>query len=283
MKSLLRPILGLHMQARRGGKFVTCSTSSTRWAHSLHEPDSSTEPGFIKFPRTAHLYNLGRATRDDLIINKIEVCTLLATDAPNVRIVVQEKIDGANMGITLDQGLQFSIQNRSHYVNSKSHAQFKELDLWLQNHEADLWGVLTCNDTLQPGELIIFGEWVFAEHSIHYTKLPDFFIAFDLYDTRQKQFYSSSRLRDILKTTSLHAVHELKVQRNNGLSMKTAEQLVCTQSMYYNGMVEGVYVRWENDMWTVERAKVVRPDFVCGNKDWKKGQIMRNQLIKKTL
>ncbi|KAI5064333.1 hypothetical protein GOP47_0021003 [Adiantum capillus-veneris] len=204
---------------RGGGKSSACylttcmPTLLSRPVHSLSEPDKFTKEGFVKFPRTGHLYDLGRATRDDLIMNKAELCTFLDTEDRNISIVVQEKIDGANMGITVDETLAFRVQNRSHYVNSRSHAQFKELDLWLQTHEADLWGVLTCNDTLQPGELVLFGEWVFAKHSIHYTKLPDFFLAFDLYDTRQDKFYSSSRLRDILKTTSLHVIHEIQTCR----------------------------------------------------------------------
>ena len=29
---------------------------------------------------------------------------------------------------------------------------------------------------------MLFGEWLFAKHSKHYTSLPAYFIAFDIYD-----------------------------------------------------------------------------------------------------
>ncbi|KAI5056925.1 hypothetical protein GOP47_0028743 [Adiantum capillus-veneris] len=240
-------------------------------------PDKSVEQVFVKFPRTWHLFNLGSATRDDLIMNETELCGFLSMKDPNIHIVLQEKIDGANLGITLDaQTRAFLVQNRSHYANSKSHTQFKKLDLWLQNHQTDLWNVLTCNNMLPPGQLVLFGEWVFAKHSIHYTKLPDFFVAFDVYDTVQEQFYSSSRLRNLLETTSLFMIQEFQV--DCPLSKEAFERLVCTHSAYYDGMVEGVYVRRETDMWTVDRAKVVRPNFLCGNEHWSRGQITMNQL-----
>ena len=36
------------------------------------------------------------------------------------------------------------------------------------------------------------GEWLYAKHSIHYTRLPDYFLAFDLYDRRTGVFHSSA-------------------------------------------------------------------------------------------
>ena len=41
---------------------------------------------------------------------------------------------------------------------------------------------------------ILFGEWLYAQHSISYSNLPDYFLAFDLYNKKKKLFYN----RDIL-------------------------------------------------------------------------------------
>jgi hypothetical protein len=37
---------------------------------------------------------------------------------------------------------------------------------------------------------ILFGEWVYAKHSIHYSKLPAYFIAFDIFDLQNQSFLS---------------------------------------------------------------------------------------------
>ena len=85
---------------------------------------------------------------------------------------------GANLGISLAADWTFRCQNRSHYVNHATHAQFKALDTWLATHRDDLFAVLQ-----EPGRFILFGEWMYARHSIHYTALPSYYIAFDIYDT----------------------------------------------------------------------------------------------------
>lgn len=32
---------------------------------------------------------------------------------------------------------------------------------------------------------VLFGEWLWARHSVAYTKLPAYFVAFDIYNKRQ--------------------------------------------------------------------------------------------------
>lgn len=41
---------------------------------------------------------------------------------------------------------------------------------------------ITLCQILEPNRHILFGEWLFAKHSKHYTSLPAYFIAFDIYD-----------------------------------------------------------------------------------------------------
>jgi atypical dual specificity phosphatase len=51
-----------------------------------------------------------------------------------------------------------------------------------------------------------------------------------------------------------------------------------TQSKYYDGLAEGVSVRFENAArtQTVARAKVVRGDFIAGNPHWNRGPLQLN-------
>ena len=139
----------------------------------------------IKFPRTKHLMNIGAATRDDLIMTQAEVKYFLSKN-----IVIEEKIDGANLGISI-RDHKLVCQNRSHFVNSSYHPQFKYLEKWLNEHSIDLWKVL--ENEKNPAEnnrYILYGEWVYAKHSIHYKSLPDWFIAFDLFDRIENKFWS---------------------------------------------------------------------------------------------
>lgn len=220
--------------------------------------------GIIKFPRTRHLYNLGSATRDDLLLDKEQIKEFL-----NTPIYAEEKIDGANMGISI-KDFKLVVQNRSHYVTSSYHEQFKLLDQWINDHSEDLWKIL------EDSSKILFGEWVYAKHSIHYTKLPDYFVAFDLYDVNEGRFYSRERLEKELKDTSINLIPVIKHD-----VFKTVEdivKMVRSESSFYDGPIEGLYVRKCTDKWLDNRAKIVRNDFICGDEHWSKGLLTRNTL-----
>jgi len=58
-----------------------------------------------KFPRTSHLINLGASTADDIVQDDW-------TDNLSGQLVIEEKIDGANMGFSLDYDGKLLVQNR---------------------------------------------------------------------------------------------------------------------------------------------------------------------------
>lgn len=236
----------------------------------------------VKFPRTRHLYNFGSATRDDLLLSDTQRKTFYNCEEDG-KIVIEEKIDGANMGITIDcDTANFKVQNRSHFVNSKSHAQFAKLDHWLQQRNDDLWHILTLGETTHPSKLILYGEWVVAKHSIHYTNLPDTFIAFDLYDRDANIFYSREKLSELLKFTNIKMIRLIKTVTGKDikkLDEKYFKLLMNEKSIYYDGLVEGVYVRRENKKYSLDRSKVVRTDFISGNEHWSKGSITKNIVL----
>ena len=41
---------------------------------------------------------------------------------------------------------------------------------------------------------ILYGEWLYAKHSVHYRKLPHYFFEFDIYDKDAGQFLISTRV-----------------------------------------------------------------------------------------
>jgi atypical dual specificity phosphatase len=217
----------------------------------------------IKFPRTKHLVNLGASSRDDLQCNEKEQKEFLG-----VNVYVQEKVDGANLGIFLDE-YKLIAQNRSHFVTSTYHPQFKLLDKWLLQHAEDLYHILTPDD-------ILYGEWLYAQHSINYTELPDYFLAYDIYNKKTKQFYNYEYVVDKLKGTKIKMVPLICYGKMKKLEEFT--ELIKTKSKFYDGQIEGIYVRICDDKFTINRAKIVRSDFIGGNDHWTKNKITVNGL-----
>lgn len=225
-------------------------------------------PPLVKFPRTQHLINLGAATRDDLISNQV--------DLNHSVVVLEEKIDGANMGISLDYNRSLVVQNRSHTVNSQSHAQFRRLDEWLERHAQNLHSILDRDDEF-PERYILYGEWVVATHSIAYSALPNEFLAFDFYDCVTDTFASREMLARLLQGTGIQQVPVIGTLEN-GVTRDQLLALMSRTSAFYDGPLEGVYVRFEDSerLRTLDRGKVVRADFIAGNEHWSKGIVKLN-------
>lgn len=224
---------------------------------------------FHKFPRTAHVMNMGSASRDDLVMDKKDLQRFLAN-----HVVIEEKIDGANLGISITEDYEIRFQNRSHYVTSESATQWKTLDQWKRQHQEALYSLLTPN-------LVLFGEWCYSKHSIHYTRLPDYFLAFDIYDKEKKKFLSVEKRDEMLHETGIRTVPHV------GAGIYTPEQLQQllknSRSTHYDGPMEGLYLRIEKDGYLVERGKIVRADFL-GEGDgevvhWSKKELIKNFVI----
>ncbi|GMF12968.1 unnamed protein product [Phytophthora lilii] len=226
----------------------------------------------LKFPRTAHLIDLGAATSDDLIGN---IDNMSALVDEHTTIVITEKVDGANMGISLYANGALVVQNRSHIVSSETHRQFRELDEFLSTHRAVLYEILY-RDVLFPGRFILYGEWLAATHSIPYSRLGSLFYAFDLYDRESGQFWDRSSLQELLSASAASCQDEHAIQLVpklwEGRALPPRDELVAMAqhqpSQFYAGPVEGIYVKYERLGRVKERSKVVRSDFLAGDAHW---------------
>ena len=161
----------------------------------------------FKFPRTRHLFDAGGngVSRDDLLMDPSEEKLFYTTKRDKqVTVAIEEKVDGANLGISIGEDMKLYIQNRSHYINSKTHRQFSSLDTWIAENSASLY------DVLEPKKHVLFGEWLYAKHSIHYTSLPGYFMAFDIYDREAGRFYSLKERNRLLEGTGIPVVRLIK-------------------------------------------------------------------------
>jgi atypical dual specificity phosphatase len=224
---------------------------------------ASEEETMFKFPRTAHIANLGSMTRGDKLLSPAELRRLIGA-AP---VWITEKVDGANLGFSIAPDGRIRVQNRGHYVDASYHAQFKPLDKWIARHTADLWAVLAPDaESSESGRYVLFGEWMYACHSVEYASLPDLFLAFDLYDRRGCFFLSYEALTARLAGTSLHAVPLIAHQPL--ASLKDAITLVDGPSAFGGTAAalrrEGIVVRACEGERTVARGKLVAPHFLAG-------------------
>lgn len=116
----------------------------------------------FRFPHTPHLAWLADGEpRNDKVLSPGEARTLLALE-----LVVEEKLDGANLGFSVSSDGTLRVQNRSHYLVAPYAGQFSRLRSWIPAHEEKLVEALGSN-------LIAFGEWCAARHSLTYEHLPD--------------------------------------------------------------------------------------------------------------
>lgn len=249
-----------------------------------------------KYPRTAHLAGSGIQRGDgDMPIRPWR-------ELENRYLVIEEKMDGANSAISFDETGQLLLQSRGHFLNGgPRETQFDLFKTWAYTHMSQL------SDTLKD-RYIMYGEWLYAKHTVFYTDLPHYFLEFDIYDKRQDEFLSTERRQALLFQTScvisvtvLHAGFVQTTQQLTGLigpsHFISPDHLVrlrdACEERYLDvsqvlketnqsQFMEGLYIKIEEDGIVKERYKYVRSDFLQAVFDsenhWHDRPILPNQL-----
>lgn len=220
----------------------------------------------LKFPHTPHLAWLGPGSpRADKVLSGAEAKAFL--DSP---IAVEEKVDGANVGIYFDASGAMQVKNRGTILEPGCHPQFQSLWPWLARRHGILHGAMA-------GRLALFGEWMFAVHSVRYHNLPDYFIAFDVYDRRAKKFWSAARRDEWVRPLGLVTAPSVV---SGTFTLKELENILASlRSRYGDQPAEGLYLRKDREGWLASRAKLVRPEFVQAiGGHWSKRALERNVL-----
>ena len=150
---------------------------------------SSKENKFYKFPKTPHLEG-SDIVDDDEIINFSQ----LKFNKTN-KIIAQEKVDGANVSVHfLNESNKYNpiVQKRSGLIEQKGeHEQYEQFRKWVMSNIETLWEIL-------GDQYVLFGEWLYCFHAVKYDQLPDFFLAFDLFDKAKSKWKSFQFLKDKL-------------------------------------------------------------------------------------
>ncbi|MCB1202722.1 MAG: RNA ligase family protein [Verrucomicrobiae bacterium] len=232
---------------------------------------------FVKYPRTPHLFG-SRGTDDDKHLGAKASAAFISDPS----LIVEEKLDGTNVGIHFLANGRLFLQCRGHEITEGMHPQY---DLFKQ------WAAVkrTVLESMLEDRYILFGEWLYAKHSVRYLALPHYFFEFDIYDKEAGVFLSLERRLERLEGTGVETV---PVIHRGPLTETVLESLIGesafgavfehSPSGTADSRMEGLYLRTEADSIVTGRAKKVRPEFVEKIKQsqhWQYRTMVPNELL----
>lgn len=258
------------------------------------------DDGLVKYPRTIHLE--GSRLQDGDNNDMLSFQSLIGK-----HVVLEEKMDGANCGVSFGPSDELLLQSRGHFLTGGgSERHFNLLKEWAVCHQDALYSVL-------GQEYIMYGEWMYAKHSVFYDLLPHYFLEFDLFEKSTGQFLSTKKRHDMLKNFPVVSVPVLfegiidqemarkpqdflqrlvvpslaKSDHWQGSLDKIIASQKLDQNMTWkqtdkNTSCEGLYGKIEEGDYCVGRFKYVRHSFTQSILDegthWKKRPLLPNKL-----
>jgi hypothetical protein len=237
----------------------------------------SSRDDFVKYPRTPHLFG-SKGTDDDKHLGAKESRAFLSDPS----LIVEEKLDGTNVGIHFIASGRMVLQCRGHEITEGMHPQYDLFKQWTAVKRPVL-------ERMLEDRFILYGEWLFARHSVHYAALPHYFFEFDIWDKDAAHFLDlETRLR-LLSGTGLYTVpviHRgplLKEDQLHSLIGPSAYGAAFDNPLsgLTDNFMEGLYLRTEANGRVTARAKTVRPEFVEKIKQsehWQHQQMVPNNL-----
>jgi len=248
-----------------------------------------------KYPRTPHVEGSRFQPGDE----DLECAPF--TDLRGKYIVVEEKLDGANAGVSFSHDGGLLLQSRGHFLDGGARErQFALFKTWATTHQQALWESIA-------DRYVLYGEWLYAKHTIFYDALPHYFFEFDLLDTETGEFLSTDRRCELLQGFPIVSVPVL--WRGQARSVEHLRALVA-RSLYKtvawrdklaaeaqsrgqdlelvgrqtddSDYSEGLYIKVESEGRVVERYKFVRASFlqavIDSGSHWMDRPIIPNQL-----
>lgn len=253
----------------------------------------------LKYPRTPHLEG-SRLQAGDEDLSQVPFDTVL-----NVNIVVEEKIDGANSAISFDGDGNLLLQSRGHYlVGGHREKHFNLMKQWADIYRDSFYEVL-------GSRYIMYGEWMYAKHTVFYDALPDYFMEFDIYDRERDVFLDTPSRREL--TERLPMISSVPVLGEGIFKSKESVLKLLGNSKYITEnhidvlrkiaerqkldverqvretdptmTMEGLYIKIESDGVIKDRVKFVRASFLqcvdASQTHWLQRSIVPNQLADK--
>lgn len=232
-------------------------------------------PDIVKYPRTHHIEG-SRLQPGDEGMGDVPVGEIAGR-----HIVAEEKLDGGNAALSCGPTGALLLQSRGHYLTGgpreRHFALFKQ---WASTHAAALWDAI-------GDRYVVYGEWLYAKHTVFYDNLPHYFMEFDMLD-RATGLFLDTELRRVL----LHGLPIVPVRVLLDGSVRTRGELTrlvgpsafitpdrldrLRRTCAERGIdaatalretdpsmeMEGLYIKVEEGGVVTGRYKYVRPDFL---------------------
>ncbi len=228
-----------------------------------------------KYPRTPHIEG-SRLQPGDEDLSQISFDVVKGR-----HLVIEEKCDGANSAVSFGADGELLLQSRGHYLTGGYRERhYNLMKQWAMTHRNELYDLL-------GRKYIMYGEWMYAKHTVFYDALPHYFLEFDILDRETGVFLDTSKRHELLANVPVVSVPVL----GSGSYQTKAEMLkLLGQSRYVtgnqrqnlwdaadklgldperscgetelSGMMEGLYIKVEEDGQVVDRMKFVRAAFL---------------------
>ena len=227
-----------------------------------------------KYPRTPHL-NGSRLQPGDEDLSQINFSQIKERN-----LVIEEKCDGANSAVSFSCDGELLIQSRGHYlVGGYRERHFNLMKQWANVHKKEFYNVL-------GKRYIMYGEWMYAKHTVFYDALPHYFLEFDIFDRERNCFLDTPSRKELLSELPVVSVPVLSQgffkSQNDILAFLTnsnyitKEHINCLRTICEKiGIdserqinetdssikMEGLYLKIEENGQVTNRLKYVRPSF----------------------
>lgn len=249
----------------------------------------------FKYPRTPHLEGSRNQIGDD--DEQILYKNLLGS-----HIVIEEKMDGANSGISFSDDCTLLLQSRGHYLTGGGRERhFNRMKQWANHHVELLFDLL-------GNRYLMYGEWMASKHTVFYDRLPHLFMEFDIYDKKEDCFLSTAKRRELIGDAPIVSVPVLYegiapvhqkdmiklIGPSSAKSVQWQENLReaarragvdperAVKETEASDLMEGVYIKIETPGQTIGRLKWVRSGFLQTLMDsdshWQSRPIIENML-----
>lgn len=249
----------------------------------------------IKYPRTHHLVG-SRLQEGDEDLTQIPASEILGK-----HIVIEEKVDGANTAISFNKDANLLLQSRGHYLTGGYRERHYDLlKNWAIIHKDKLYKILGTR-------YIMYGEWLYAKHTVYYDALPHYFLEFDIFDREKNVFLDTNRRHEMLNGSCVVSVpvlgkgvykninsiisylgksnfitdEHIKNLKNEALKCGYDQEKILIETDNSNNM-EGIYIKVEENGIVVNRMKYVRYTFLQtvteSNTHWLDRTIIPNKL-----
>lgn len=228
-----------------------------------------------KYPRTPHLEG-SRLQPGDEDLSQVRFCEIAGR-----YLVVEEKCDGANSALSFSEDGKLLLQSRGHYLTGGYRERhYNLMKQWANAHRDAFYRVL-------GSRYIMYGEWMYAKHTVFYDALPHYFLEFDIFDrirgifldtpsrralTRkipvvsvpvlaEGPFSEQEKLTDLLGRSAFIGRDHIRCLRETAAAMGLDGDRQCRETDASDTM-EGLYIKVEENGEVVSRLKYVRASFL---------------------